>query len=56
MVRLGPVAWSDAHSTGIQKVAGSVLWSGNILSLEIAHFYGHSVPTTKMCTKYWLNA
>ena len=44
----GPVAQSDAFSTGHQEVAVSILWSGTILSwrLIMAYlFYGHSLPS-----------
>ena len=43
----GPVARWDVHLTCIQEVAGSLLWSGNILSWRWSwnHFYGHSLLT-----------
>ena len=30
-----PVARSDVHVTGIQEIAGSIFWSGNILSWRL---------------------
>ena len=44
----GPVARSDARPPGMRTVAGSILGSGNILSLKLVmkSFYAHSLSTS----------
>ena len=62
---LGLVAESDAHQTGIQEAAGSIMQhsvvhighevvSMAILSLPVIQVGQLSVTGKRVCTKYWL--